>query len=248
MNKMQNLKNKIPALIVFLILISTQATQSQDNESLLQKADSLFDQNLYTQSLTVYNQLYEERNAYSPQMLLKMAYVLEGLGDHGKALFYLNTYYDKTMDKAVLTKMEELASQHKLSGYQVTDTDLLLGYYYKYLPILIFLGLALCVGLCLLVISYKKKEKKVLFPGAVLLLALLLIAYMNNVDRKHKSGIVSNNSTYLRTGPSSASGVVKVIGAGHRVSIVGEEDIWIKIIWDGTPAYVRKNQLLVLGH
>lgn len=248
MNKMQNLKVKIPALIIFVMVLSTQMAISQDNEVLLYKADSLFEQNLYTQSLTVYNKLYEERNAYSPQMLLKMAYILEGLGNYGKALYYLNTYYEKTMDKAVLTKMEELASRHKLSGYQVTDTDLLLGYYYKHLPILIFLGLALCIALCAFVISNKKKGKKVLFPGIALFLSILLIAYMNNVEGKHKSGIVSNNATYLRTGPSSASGVVDVIGAGHKVSIVGKEDIWIKIIWDGAPAYVRENQLMVLNN
>src|SRR5690606_3668756 len=245
---MQNLKNKIPGLIVFLILLTSQGAMSQDNENLLQKADSLFDQNLYTQSLTIYNQLYEERNSYTPQMLLKMAYILEGLGNHSKALYYLNIYYDKTLDKAVLAKMEELASQHKLSGYQLTDTDLLLSYYYKYLPIFVFLGLALCMGLCLVVVFNKKKGKKILFPGIALLLALLLIAYMNNIERKHKSGIVSNSATYLYTGPSSASGVLDVIEAGHKVSIIGKEDIWIRILWDGTPAYVRKNHLLVLGN
>lgn len=247
MDKMQNLKNKIPGLIVFLFLLTSQGAISQGNEELLQKADSLFEQNLYTQSLTVYNQLYEDQNAYTPQMLLKMAYILEGLGEHSKALYYLNTYYDKTLDKAVLTKMEELASQHKLSGYQITDTDLLLGYYYKYLPILVFMGLALCMGLCLIVISNKKKGKKTLPPSIALFIALLLLAYMNNADGKHKSGIVSNHATYLRTAPSSASGVIDVIGAGHKVSIIGDEDVWVKIMWDGAPAYVRKNQLLVLN-
>jgi hypothetical protein len=53
-------------------------------------------------------------------MLLKMAFVKEGLGDYSNALYYLNLYYLKTYDKKVLKKMENLAERyHKLEGYEL---------------------------------------------------------------------------------------------------------------------------------
>ena len=43
-------------------------------------------------------------------MLLKMAYIQEGLNHVGQALYYLNLYYLASKDKSVLGKMEELAN------------------------------------------------------------------------------------------------------------------------------------------
>src|SRR5699024_6607043 len=143
MNKMQKLKNKFPVLIVLLLLFSTQTTKAQSDESILKKADSLFEANRYTQSLALYHQLFKEQDAYSPQMLLKMAFINEGLGNYSKALYYLNIYYLKTSDKEVRLKIEELAEKHQLSGYQFTDVDFFLNFYHRYLSELIFLGLAL---------------------------------------------------------------------------------------------------------
>ena len=65
-------------------------------------------------------------------MLLKMAFIKEGLGDYTNALYYLNLYYLKTYNKRVLKKMENLAEQNKLSGYNYDDVEFFLNIYHKF--------------------------------------------------------------------------------------------------------------------
>lgn len=243
---MQKIKNKIPIFIVLSLLVIAQVAKAQDNDLLLQKADSLFESKLYTQSLAIYHQLFEEQEVYAPQMLLKMAFINEGLGNFSKALYFLNIYYLKTGDQDVPVKMEDLASKHQLSGYQFTDTDLFLNYYDNYLPKIILAGLIICLLLTIFLVYQKKKGRRMTFPAIALVLALLLMTYMNNAKGKQKSGIISNGSTYVRSGPSSGAGVVDIIKSGHRVNILGQEDVWVKINWNGQQAYVRKNQLMIL--
>lgn len=250
MNKMQKIKYKIKTLITLLLgailIFSSQVAKGQNNTELLNKADSLFESKKYTQALEHYHQLFEEENRYTPQMLLKMAYIHEGLGDFSQALYYLNIYYTKTSDEDVLRKMEALASEYKLSGYQFTDTDLFLTYYNKYISEITFGALAFCLFLFGFVFYQKKREQPLLFPAIGLAVSLILLAYIINGTNQTQKGIITNGTAYLMNGPSSGAEVVEIVKDGHRVSIVGKEDVWYKIIWDGGQAYIRQNQLLEL--
>ena len=201
MNKMQNIHYKIPVTIAFLMLFFIQPAKCQDNKAILYEADSLFQMKRYTQSLELYHQLFEEQHSYTPQMLLKMAYINEGLGNYSQALYYLNEYYLKTSDQDVLTKMEELADKHKLYGYQFTDTDLFLNFYNKYIPEIIMVTLALTLFLFGLMVAQKRKGQRVTFHAAGILLALILLAYMTNTQSRDKMGIISNEPTYVMNGP-----------------------------------------------
>jgi uncharacterized protein YgiM (DUF1202 family) len=63
----------------------------------LVKADSLFEQKKYTESFDLYEQILDEEQLASPKMLLKMAFIKEGLGDYSRALYFLNVYYQKVI-------------------------------------------------------------------------------------------------------------------------------------------------------
>ena len=54
-------------------------------------------------------------------MLLKIAYIKEGLGDITSAQYYLNEYYLATSNEQALQKMEDLAEANDLKGYQHND-------------------------------------------------------------------------------------------------------------------------------
>ncbi len=62
-------------------------------------------------------------------MLLKMAYVHEGLNHTGQALYCLNLYYLATKDQRALDKMEALATKFGLEGYKNSDFDRALAAY-----------------------------------------------------------------------------------------------------------------------
>src|SRR5882672_10327237 len=107
-------------------------------------ADSLFHLKQYTQSLELYDDLFQNK-FYSSSMLLKLAYIHEGLGHLGKSLYYLNLYSLATDDPKALEKIEEVAAKNKLQGYAESDATrlwiLLKENYHRVLSVLI----ALCV-------------------------------------------------------------------------------------------------------
>ena len=47
------------------------------------------------------------------------------------------------------------------------------------------------------------------------------------------------DNTYLMRGPSAGAGVLTQLKAGHRLEVVGKEDVWIKVIWNNEVAYIK---------
>jgi uncharacterized protein YgiM (DUF1202 family) len=181
---------------------------------------------------------------YSPAMLLKMAYIEEGLNRVGQALYYLNLYYLATNDKMVLTKMEELASRNRLDGYENSDADIALALYYDYRQ-QITLGLtALAIFLLSLIYYRRRKGQRPVATSVLLFTLLILLAVHLNLGEQNDTGIVGEPNTYLMDGPSAGATVIAVIDEGHRVEIVGKTDVWYEILWNGNHAYIKENSLL----
>lgn len=233
--------------VVALFQIGLILPSKAQKTSGLQTADSLFEQKKYTQSFEIYEKIFEEDQKQSPAMLLKMAYIKEGLGDLSEALYYLNKYYQLTLDKEALKKMEDLAQKHKLLGYANSDTDIFLNYYYQYLPYLLFVAMALALLFIALLYRQRKRSNiKPVFSGVALVLLLGLIFYMVNFTEENEKGIIMVPASYLMGGPSAGADVVEVVKPGHRVQVLGKEDIWVKIRWNGTVAFVKENNVRLL--
>lgn len=234
-------------IILFINIFCTSYTLvAQTSTHRLTQADSLFKEKRYVQSLEHYKSIFDQHQ-YSPAMLLKMAYIEEGLQQTGAALYYLNLYYNVTNDKTVLEKMEELADRHNLEGYKQTDTGRFLSFYNNYhWPV----GLTLVAfAFLLLGLSFYLKRKKLLYWPSLIVMVFVLAALVvhNTVGEKVAMGIVANTNTYIMDGPSPGASVVSVIQSGHRVKIVGKKDVWIKIKWQGETAYIKENNLLPLS-
>src|SRR5882762_7573316 len=98
-------------LIAFLgVAMVCFSLQAQPN-AYLQKADELYKKKQFTQSFELYEQLFHQGKS-SPAMLLKMAYIQEGLGHISRTLYYLTLYYKETRDERVLAKIDEIASNN----------------------------------------------------------------------------------------------------------------------------------------
>src|ERR1041385_2293304 len=89
----------VVATVAFLAIYSNSF--SQVFEYRLKMADSLYLKKQYTQSLELYREIFDQ-HSYSPAMLLKMAYIEEGLGQNPMALYYINLYYEITHDPSAL--------------------------------------------------------------------------------------------------------------------------------------------------
>ena len=242
---MQSIASKITVAVITYVFFSTQASYNQGVTSKLDQADSLFDSKKYTESFELYQSILIEGQA-TPGMLLKMAFIKEGLGSYSQALYYLNIYYLKTANKRVLTKMGELAKEHNLEGYQYSDLEffktLLLKYYNFYLAVIGFI----IIGLLALLIFQKRKQKPVTAIGIGMVLTLALMFYMINFATWTSKGILVSDDTYIMNAPASGAELVAIVNDGHRVPVLGKTDVWYKIEWDGEPAYIREGNLLLI--
>jgi hypothetical protein len=229
-------------IILLTLFVISERAAAQSFDFQLRLADSLFQQKKFTESLKVYEEIYRQ-NAYTPAMLLKMAYVEEGLGHTARTLYYINNYYLLTRDERAREKMEETAAAFQLQGYTITPFDRFLMFLTTWrIPLIGFLA----VGTLLFGLSAWRTKERALagFIVVVQFFFAAALAFMINIDLTENSGIVSKSPIYIMSGPSSGADVVAVIGDGHKVDIEGKKDVWVKITWAGKEGWVKESGLM----
>lgn len=210
----------------------------------LKMADSLYNKKQYTQSLELYRQIFTQ-HAYSPAMLLRMAYIEEGLGQNPMALYYINLYYELTHDETALTKMEDMALKYNLTGYEASRTDHVRALIAENKPAIITALSAICVLLlAIMIFTLKKKKVKPFISFSFFILTVILLVAFTNRELATVNGITLNAPAFLMSGPSPASRVVGVVNEGHRLAIRGRHDVWVKVKWRDGYAYLKENQVL----
>lgn len=180
-------------------------------------------------------------------MLLKMAYIKEGLNDITAAQYYLNEYYLVTKNEQALQKMEDLAKANDLSGYEHDDITFLFSLYYQNYNWLVLGVIVLCLVLLALIIFQKRKFKFTPWlNGFFLLLLLTGLFVLVNFGRDYNRGVITKNNTYIMAAPSSGADLIDVIAKGHKVVVEGEKDVWYKIEWEGEEAYIKAKNVKLL--
>lgn len=233
-------------IIIVLIFLNSPLAKAQPSAQITKAADSLFRARQYSQSFELYKAILEQ-HYYSPVILLKMAYIQEGLGHVGRSLYYLNLYYQATNDKQALYKMEEIAEKNKLEGYASTETTRLFTLLREnYFRIGAILG-AIIIFLFALLIYYRVRlHQKPYFTAFMLLLVMGVLFMHVNFSQQMSTGVVTNPSTYVMSGPSAGASVVSIVGEGHKLEITGKEDVWMKVRWLNKDAYIKQNSILPL--
>lgn len=216
---------------------------SQNIVEKMNRADSLFQARQYTQSYTIYQNLLLEKK-YSTAMLLKMAFIQEGLGHLGLCLYYLNLYQKASDDVQTSSKMEELAEKHRLEGYQSSDNSHILHYFQKNnIQIQITFGAFLLFSFVLLAYQKRKRKDLVASSIAVFFFASLFLA-VSNWGSGYRLAIISASPTYLMRDPSAGSSVIAIVEEGHRLTIEGQQDVWLKVQWRDKDAFIKEHNVL----
>lgn len=241
---MQNRVFKFINLIFFGFVLISQTTVAQSVTGSINEADSLFAARRYTQSLRIYERIYNEEEQATPAMLLKMAYSTEAMDNLAKALLYLHDYYRLTSDEEVLKKMEALASVNGLEGFDMSQFDQAKKAVEDYK--LQILGVLLAFALLILAMMFRKIQKhKAKSPSLAvsLVIVLALVFYVVNLNSNKTKALIMENNAYLMSGPSAAAELIEVVRQGHKVEVIGKKDIWYEIKWKGRRAYIRENNL-----
>jgi len=234
------IKNYQIFLIFFLAPFSSALTASPIDD--LKAADSLFQAKKYTESFELYDQLFNSQNLSSPSMLLKMAFIKEGLGDYSNALYFLNTYFNITLDRKALDKIDELVKANELKGYGIKGqvyTSELIYKYYRF--VLVAILTMLFTGM---LFSAKIASKgKTIVPLITIMIMLIPFIVAINYEFKSASAIIMKDTTYLMDGPSGSANVIETLSKGHKLTVQKSEGVWSRVKWDNQTYYVRTSKL-----
>ncbi|WKN32570.1 hypothetical protein PZB74_04330 [Porifericola rhodea] len=245
----QQYRKKIIVFTFFslALLVGAKENYAQKAQNSLKSADSLFANKQYTESYKIYEHIYKNEKKASPAMLLRMAFIQEGLGEYSQALYFLSEYYLLTSDDTVVEKISKLSAEHNLRGYEFTDTELIQSFFkknqYVFIYSLLFIAL---VGLSYFLFFRKNQLEKPYGLGVAYVLILSLLFYLVNFPLTNDHAIITENNTFIMSGPSAGADVLNVSNKGHRVKIAGQEDIWTKVEWNGEIAFIREDNLRIL--
>ncbi len=190
-------------------------------------------------------EIYEvnfESGIYSPSMLLKMAFITEGIGDSERATLYLSKYYDLNPNPQTISKIKTLTGQAQLVGYEVSDGMRFVLFLVEYKEILVgSLTLFLIMSLIVLWSQGKKLTEARFYWPSSLLIALIFLA--NNFLNGPSTGLVTSSPTLIRSKPTAAGDFIDLVEPGHRVKIKSSKDIWYEIEWKEQTAYIKKEDV-----
>lgn len=215
------------------------ATLVADPSAQLKHADSLFATRQYTQALEEYEALHTS-GRWSPAMLLRMAYIQEGLGRLGESLYYLNLYTLATNDDQATRKMAELAEKNHLEGYEEDAWEAFSAPLREYyMPIT-----ALLAALAVFILAYALYKREFSMPLMCAQLALMLVLSLHvQYGEPIQRAIVTRPQTYVMNGPSGGSQVLGIINEGNQLRIQGQQDVWLKVRWRDREAYIKENMV-----
>lgn len=236
---------KITFLLVFLVA-STQMLLAQGVSISLQKADSLFSLQRYREATQLYEKSVVRLPSVSPTILLKMANAYEALNDYPRTLYYLDLYYQQSPTEQVVKKMSQLASENGYVGYELNDFNFIVLLFKQYSTYLFIILLVVAIYVFSILLVKRIKNQPSPLRHHIFLLAFLIgCAMLINLPDSYQSGIVKRDGVYLRSEPSAGAEVKQIIGSGHRLSVIGSDDIWLRVLWENELMYIKRYDVML---
>lgn len=224
------------------LLFVTAFAQAQPVD--LHLADSLFINGRQVEAESMYEKHLEQvlnTTTVPIPIYYKLAYINEKQNDFARELYYLSMIYNKQPRQNILNKINEVAANHNLAGYEVDDFSFVFLFFRKY-SLYFNLFLLIVAIYAFWVLNQKRVRGESIrsrhkFVVIAYLLALLVLL---NLPDSYQIAIINKGRTYLRDAPSSAAPVMRTIARGNKVTVIGETDEWLRIWWEQQPLYVRK--------
>ena len=240
------MRNKFYYISIVLLGIFSFSNRIISKNLNLNKADSLFNLQIYTEAKLIYDSLYYKENLYSESMLLKMALIEEGLENYEKSIYYLSQYQSINNNESSEIKIQKIANNYNLEGYEKNDFDYLQNIL-KENRIIIIYSLLLSILLIFIINIYRiLKSKKA--PTLVLTFYIISILFLLIINiNLPKSGIVYFENTFIMEKPSSGSNLYQIVKKGDKLKIIGEESVWYKIKINETEKYIRKKNIKIIN-
>ncbi|KAA6439266.1 hypothetical protein FEM33_13415 [Dyadobacter flavalbus] len=230
-------------LITGSILVPKTALSANYKE--LKTADSLFAMARYTESMILYKKNFSEQEKNNEALLLKLAFLSEKTNNYTDCLFYLSKLALINPSRRLFEKMDKLAEEQNIKGYEFDDYNYFIIFYRRYGDYIPILLLTLGTYIVVIMVTKSRRREPILQIHKISIVAYLLVLLgLLNVPSLYQTCIIVNENTFLRDEPSSASSVIERIGKGHKLTILGSVDHWNRVIWDNEIVYIRKSDAL----
>ncbi|NID09193.1 SH3 domain-containing protein [Fibrivirga algicola] len=226
---------------------SAVLAQPAPTENLVSTADSLYRVGDWADASRYYESAMVAGQPATDPMLLKMARTYEQQGDVAKVLYFLQVYFKRHPDEAVLRKMNDFARANSLTGYETSDLNYFYLFYRQYgvYLLLVMLLLGAYVFSVLLIKSMRHEATSARLKTLILIYFVVLLVFVN-LPEGYEAGITNATQVYLRSEPSAAAPVEVTLGRGNKVNIVSSTDIWWRVFWNNKLYYVRKDTLWII--
>ncbi len=226
---------------MWVLLVSTCARAQEVD---LHLADSLFQNGKQTEAEVLYEKhLSQVLNTTTIPIPIyyKLAYINEKQNDYARTLYYLSMVYNKQPRQNVLNKINEIAANHNLAGYEVDDFSFVFLFFRQY-SIYFNLFLLIVAIYAFGVLSQKRSKGEPIRSRHkwVVIAYLITLLLLLNLPDSYQIAIINKGQTHLRDAPSSAAPIKWSIARGNKVTVIGESDEWLRIWWEQQPLYVRK--------
>ncbi|WP_229208686.1 SH3 domain-containing protein [Dyadobacter luticola] len=180
----------------------------------------------------------------SPNLLLKLAFLSEKTNNYTDCLFYLSKLALTNPSRRLFEKMDKLAQEQNLTGYEFDDYNYFIIFYRRYGDYIPILLLTLGTYIVVIMVTKARRMEPILQIHKIsIVVYLLLLLGILNIPSLYRTCIIVNENTFLREEPSSSSSVVERVGKGHKLTIVGSVDHWNRVIWGNKIVYIRKSDL-----
>ena len=178
-------------------------------------------------------------------MLLKLAFINEGLHNNSSALYYLAFYRKNFPDLSVEEKIVKLAGEKSISGYSSNYYTTLRNTYFNFYQELIYVLSGIAILWFLRMIYLFLTKKQITFLHSAFFMTFLIISgLIVNYDRFFKSeAIIFEQQPLVMNAPSSGASLIAKPEKGTKVFVLQREDIWSEILFDNRKGFIRSKAL-----
>lgn len=246
---MQTSKLNLFLLFFIPLVISGLQTKKKSTEKPSIKADAVFKQKDYYNSLELYHSmLLTKGSSINPSTYLKLAFIHEKMNNVPEALYYLSKYNEKNPSSKASDKIATLAEINNLRGYKQTDLVLIYQYFKQFYILIIAFFLLIASFISVVLISkYFKNEPIQRRYKITLFLYIVILFLVVNFPFNNNFLIVKKKEARLRDEPSAAGAISEIVYGGEKFNYIGKKDIWLRIYLNNSFYYIKRDDVWILN-
>gem|GEM_PF-2421995 len=212
-----------------------------DAKNQLAAADKAYRLNRFDQALKLYEAVLAKNRLTSPRILMRLSLMEETAGRIPQTLYYLNLLYTLQADEAVRTRMESLARQYQLDGYDMDEWDFFSKLLRRY-AVHLFGVFAFMVAMLVGLLWYRRARAIPLrlLPLAIFLSLVVISAALNLNVRYGKAIVVVGKAAFMEDA-SAASPLYNFIPAGTRLTVLAQDDAWLRVLYKDKQGFVNRS-------